>query len=223
MHPSFRVAHKPLISFIGKRKWPPGDFYRLVPVSLFLFNIFFAGPQPQLPHPAAPAEFKEAFPNFLEKYKNFSLSSTNSSNGKSSGKPIFNEFWEAPEYLWQPKIRNLEESEIDAVLVSIMALIPGLIITVHHTERRCVLAVRSKRWQGHNTTGQRGFRQQPSELLIQNVDGIQYNQSFSAYADRCSSSSLSSNFRHSPRVSSASSSLLDTIPISTSPALKSVA
>lgn len=26
MHPSFRVAHKPLISFIGKRKWPPGDF-----------------------------------------------------------------------------------------------------------------------------------------------------------------------------------------------------
>ncbi|SRR6266403_2652597 len=24
MHPSFRVAHRPLISFIGKRQWPPG-------------------------------------------------------------------------------------------------------------------------------------------------------------------------------------------------------
>ncbi|KAN0140175.1 hypothetical protein V8E53_002071 [Lactarius tabidus] len=97
MHPSFRVAHKPLISFIGKRKWP-------------------TGPQPRQPHPAAPAEFKAAFPDFLKKYESFSFSSTSSSNGKSSGKPIFNEFWEAPEYLWQPKIRNLDESEIDAVL-----------------------------------------------------------------------------------------------------------
>jgi len=59
---------------------------------------------------------KEAFPDFLEKSKNFSFPSTSSSNGKISGKPIFNEFWEAPEYLWQPKVRILEESEIDAVL-----------------------------------------------------------------------------------------------------------
>ena len=115
-----------------------------------MFNIYFAGPQPQKPHPAAPAEFKEAFPNFLEKYKNFSLSSTTSSNGKNLGKPIFNEFWEAPEYLWQPKIRNLEESEIDAVLVSLMALIPGPVITVHDTERWCVLAVRMAGLQHNN-------------------------------------------------------------------------
>jgi len=96
MHPSFRVAHKPLISFIGKRLWPPG-------------------PQPQRPHPAAPAQLKEAFSDFLEKYKNFSLPSTSSSNGQSSGRPTFNEFWEAPEYLWRPKVRKLEDSEIDAV------------------------------------------------------------------------------------------------------------
>src|SRR6266702_42623 len=32
MHPSFRVAHKPLISFIGKRQWPPGE----LPTHLFL-------------------------------------------------------------------------------------------------------------------------------------------------------------------------------------------
>jgi hypothetical protein len=189
--------------------------------------MHFKGPQPRQPHPAAPAEFKAAFPDFLKKYESFSFPSTSSSNGKSSGKPIFNEFWEAPEYLWQPKIRNLDESEIDAVLVSIMALIRGLVITVHRAERRCVLAVGSRRWWGDNTTtGQREFRQQRS-ILIETVgtfvDGIQYNQSFSAYADRCSSSSSSLSFRHSPRVSSASSSLLDTIPISTSPDLKSVA
>ncbi|KAF8264292.1 hypothetical protein EI94DRAFT_1593712 [Lactarius quietus] len=96
MHPSFRVAHKPLISFLGKRKWPPG-------------------PQPQRPHPAAPTQFKEAFSDFLEKYKSFSSSSTSPRNGKSSGKPMFNEFWEAPERLWRPKTSKLEDSEIDAV------------------------------------------------------------------------------------------------------------
>ncbi|KAH9041846.1 hypothetical protein EDB84DRAFT_1267091 [Lactarius hengduanensis] len=104
MHPSFRVAHKPLISFIGKRQWPPG-------------------PQPQRPHPAAPTQLKAAFSEFLEKYKSFSFPSTSSSNGKSSGKPIFTEFWEAPEHLWRPKVRQLEDSEIDAVLVSVMALV----------------------------------------------------------------------------------------------------
>ncbi|KAI9466563.1 hypothetical protein BJY52DRAFT_1111364 [Lactarius psammicola] len=104
MRPSFRVAHKPLISFIGKRQWPPG-------------------PQPQRPHPAAPTQFKEAFSHFLEKHKTFSFPSTSLSNGQSSGRPIFNEFWEAPEHLWRPKLRHLEDSEIDAVLVSIMALV----------------------------------------------------------------------------------------------------
>jgi small subunit ribosomal protein YMR-31 len=94
MHPSFRVARKPLISFIGKRRWPHGL-------------------QAQRPHPAAPTQLKEAFSDFLEKYKNFSFSSTGSSNGK---RQMFNEFWEAPEYVWQPKVRKLEDSEIDAVL-----------------------------------------------------------------------------------------------------------
>ncbi|KAI0250516.1 hypothetical protein BJV78DRAFT_552141 [Lactifluus subvellereus] len=99
MHPTSRVAHKPLISFIGKRQWP-------------------SGPQPQRPHPAAPAQLREAFSDFLEKYKSFS-SPSRSSDGHSQQNPQslrFNEFWEAPEYLWRPKTRQLEDSEIDAVL-----------------------------------------------------------------------------------------------------------
>ena len=116
MHPSFRVAHKPLISFIGKRQWLPGKF-PTPPGVCFVFKTV-TGPQPQRPHPAAPTQFKEAFSDFLEKYKNLSFPSTSSSNEQSSGRPIFNEFWDAPEYLWQPKVRKLEDLEIDAVLVS---------------------------------------------------------------------------------------------------------
>ena len=31
---------------------------------------------------------------------------------------MFSDFWEAPGRLWQPKVRQLEDVEIDAVLVS---------------------------------------------------------------------------------------------------------
>jgi small subunit ribosomal protein YMR-31 len=128
MHPSLRVAHKQLISFIGKRQWPPGKF-PTPPGVCFVFKTV-TGPQLQRPHPAAPTQFKEAFSDFLERYKNFSFPSTSSSNGKSSGRPIFNEFWDAPEYLWRPKVRKLEDSEIDAVLVSRNSSgIPFLVIT----------------------------------------------------------------------------------------------
>ncbi|KAI0269445.1 hypothetical protein BC834DRAFT_627639 [Gloeopeniophorella convolvens] len=96
MHPSIRVAHKPLISFLGKRKWP-------------------SGPQPQHPHPAAPAQFKEAFSDFLKKYQGTPATSGSSAR-TASGKPVLNEFWEAPEHLWRPRISHLEDSEIDAVL-----------------------------------------------------------------------------------------------------------
>jgi hypothetical protein len=89
--------------------------------SLFSCLASGTGPQPQRPHPAAPTQFKEAFSDFLAKHKNFSFSPTSSTNVSSSGKPIFTEFWEAPEYLWRTKIRQLEDSEIDAVLVSTMA------------------------------------------------------------------------------------------------------
>ena len=116
MHPSFRVSRKPLISFIGKRQWPPGKF--LTPSNVCFVLKIVTGPQPQRPHPAAPTQFKEAFSDFLERYKKFSFPSTSSSSGQNAGRAIFNEFWEAPEYVWRPKVRKLEDSEIDAVLVS---------------------------------------------------------------------------------------------------------
>jgi len=98
MRPSFGVAHKPLISFIGRRQWPPG-------------------PQPQRPHPAAPEQFKEAFAGFLEKYKGMlSLPPSNKSTPKNSRGLTFDEFWEAPNHLWRPKIRHVGDAEIDAVL-----------------------------------------------------------------------------------------------------------
>ncbi|KAI0302928.1 hypothetical protein BC826DRAFT_982358 [Russula brevipes] len=97
MRPSFRVAHRPLISFIGKRKWPQG-------------------PQPQHPHPAAPAQLKEAFSDFLQKYKSHLSPSLSKSIRQNPRGLMFNDFWEAPGHLWQPKSRHLEDAEIDAIL-----------------------------------------------------------------------------------------------------------
>jgi len=57
------------------------------------------------PHPSAPAELKTSFPDFLRKFE-------------SSGGKVYKEFWEAPEKLWRPRYRALEDAEINAVLVS---------------------------------------------------------------------------------------------------------
>ncbi|TFY83249.1 hypothetical protein EWM64_g760 [Hericium alpestre] len=100
MHPSLRLAqHKPLIHFIGKRKWP-------------------TTPEPQHAHPAAPAQLKERFSDFLRKFESSVKQSSagpaaNGSNG--SGNQVYEDFWEAPAWVWNPKIRHLEESEIDAI------------------------------------------------------------------------------------------------------------
>jgi len=100
MHSSLRVlnARKPLINFIGKRSWP-------------------SKPESQHPHPAAPTEQQKSFPDFLKKFEASSSSSSSSpSSGKKSGsKEIFGEFWEAPARFWRPRIRELEEWEIDAI------------------------------------------------------------------------------------------------------------
>ncbi|KAI0765526.1 hypothetical protein BC629DRAFT_915231 [Irpex lacteus] len=58
MHPSLRLAnaaathrvHKPLINFLGKRKWP-------------------STPEPQHPHPQAPADLQKSFSDFLSKLR----------------------------------------------------------------------------------------------------------------------------------------------------------
>ncbi|KAI0693489.1 hypothetical protein BC835DRAFT_1072493 [Cytidiella melzeri] len=83
MHPSLRLAnatphrvHKPLIHFIGKRQWP-------------------SAPQPQHPHPQAPADLQKSFSEFL-----------------TGGAQVFTDFWQAPQRFWK---RELSEAEIEVI------------------------------------------------------------------------------------------------------------
>jgi len=99
MHPSLRVlnARKPLINFIGKRSWP-------------------SKVGRQNPHPAAPSEFQKSFSDFVKKFEASSLSSSPGTRGKKGGsKEAFGEFWEAPARFWKPRLRELEDGEIDAI------------------------------------------------------------------------------------------------------------
>ncbi|KAL0577884.1 hypothetical protein V5O48_004120 [Marasmius crinis-equi] len=100
MHPTLRVlsgrAHTPLIRFLGKRHTPSGSETPHV-------------------HPAAPAELRNRnFSDFATSSPSPSQSKSSSSSS-SSGKKIFTEFWEAPERIWRPKIRQLEDWEIDVI------------------------------------------------------------------------------------------------------------
>ncbi|KAJ7126555.1 hypothetical protein C8R43DRAFT_1134880 [Mycena crocata] len=90
MHATLRVlaarVHQPLIKFPGKRSWP-------------------SSPATPHAHPAAPPEFRKRFSELA--------AAAPSTSGKTN---VVSEFWEAPERFWRPRGRELEESEIDAVL-----------------------------------------------------------------------------------------------------------
>ncbi|PFH50551.1 hypothetical protein AMATHDRAFT_144773 [Amanita thiersii Skay4041] len=101
MHPSLRLcstrAHQPLIRFLGKRSWP-------------------AISEAPHPHPAAPAELKQRFAQFVNRLD--AAQSLQSSKHGSGGSPsVFKDFWEAPHRLWQPKVHIIEDNEIEAVMV----------------------------------------------------------------------------------------------------------
>ncbi|KAF9485365.1 hypothetical protein BDN70DRAFT_927613 [Pholiota conissans] len=100
MHPSLRRCsarvHAPLIKFLGKRTYP-------------------TTPEARHPHPAAPAEFKERFSQFLAKM-NSSGSESSSQKASDSGAAVFSNFWEAPPRFWKPRVRELEDAEMDAVM-----------------------------------------------------------------------------------------------------------
>ncbi|KAJ7767477.1 hypothetical protein DFH07DRAFT_881054 [Mycena maculata] len=93
MHPTLRVlgarVHQPLIKFPGKRSWP-------------------STPATPHAHPAAPPEFQKRFSDVA--------AASPSGAGKGETGSVISEFWEAPERFWRPRVRELEESEIDAVL-----------------------------------------------------------------------------------------------------------
>ncbi|KDR83343.1 hypothetical protein GALMADRAFT_54485 [Galerina marginata CBS 339.88] len=93
MHPSLRCcsarAHTPLIKFLGKRSYP---------------NT----PEARHPHPAAPSELKQHFSEFLAKMK--------SSESETDATAVYSQFWEAPPRFWKPKVRQLEEDEMNAIM-----------------------------------------------------------------------------------------------------------
>ncbi|THU82887.1 hypothetical protein K435DRAFT_439500 [Dendrothele bispora CBS 962.96] len=97
MHPTVRVlsarVHNPLIRFLGKRSWP-------------------STPETPHSHPFVPAELRERnFADFAKEIK------SSGSSKQSGSKNVFNEFWEAPQHLWNPRIHELEEAEIEAIMV----------------------------------------------------------------------------------------------------------
>ncbi|KAF5363684.1 hypothetical protein D9756_000917 [Leucocoprinus leucothites] len=100
MFPSLRScvarSHQPLIRFIGRRQWPSTT-------------------EAPHPHPAASAEFREHFADFLK--KQLGRSSSSASRQEDAGDATaFNYFWEAPSKFWNPRVRELEESEMEAIM-----------------------------------------------------------------------------------------------------------
>jgi len=92
MRPSIRFfsarAHQPLIRFLGKRAYP-------------------IAPDVPHAHPAAPLVLKQEFVNKISS-KPQGLTQLNTSH--------FHDIWEAPSRFWKPKVRQLEDAEVDAVM-----------------------------------------------------------------------------------------------------------
>ncbi|KAJ7245169.1 hypothetical protein B0H12DRAFT_1187754 [Mycena haematopus] len=88
MRATLRALHQPLIKFVGKRSWPSTH------------------PTPHA-HPAAPPEFQKRFSD---------VAARPSAEGNGKTGSAISEFWLAPERFWRPRGRELEESEIEAVL-----------------------------------------------------------------------------------------------------------
>ncbi|ODN99335.1 hypothetical protein I350_07506 [Cryptococcus amylolentus CBS 6273] len=124
MRPSqlLRASHyKPMIKFLGASR-----------------KSIQHPPHKPAPHPCAPSEIKDSFPTFLSKLQSSSSSPSSPSSSSSSsssspqsstptpfkdtgfkpsGKPNdFENFWEAPGYLWRTK--EVSEKEMEAVEVS---------------------------------------------------------------------------------------------------------
>jgi hypothetical protein len=114
-----------------------------------------------------------------------------------------------PTRFWRYQARNLDEAEMDVITVRTFRFLVSALILTSPAERRRPGLILSRPIMpipvvAHNTL--------PSAA-----------QSFSAYASRCCSTSSTLMTLHLPRTFGSSASALDTIPISTSPALYSVA
>jgi hypothetical protein len=90
-------------------------------------------PGAQNAHPAAPAELKQSFAEFLKRSRNSqtqtastapAVQNSNSRDANEENGLVYQEFWEAPARYWKPRVHELSEDEIDAVLVRILSLLP---------------------------------------------------------------------------------------------------
>ena len=95
-------------------------------------------PESQHPHPAAPSELQQAFSDFVKKFESSSSSVSQSNGAKGGTKEAFGEFWEAPARFWRPRIRELEDGEIDAISVChLFCSLKWVLMHYGGTERWC--------------------------------------------------------------------------------------
>lgn len=87
----------------------------------------FIEPEPPHAHPAGPPDYKAHFDEFLRRFQSYKsgtveIARKSSGAGKQQSSNeetgAYQEFWQAPARLWQPRVRRLSEEEIDCVLVS---------------------------------------------------------------------------------------------------------
>lgn len=89
-------------------------------------------------HPAAPAELKAQFSDFVKKFE-ASTSSPTTNPVQSRDKGAFPEFWEAPERFWRPRTRTIEDFEIDAIQVSLGHCSRSNFVLTGSIERRSII------------------------------------------------------------------------------------
>ncbi|WWC61451.1 uncharacterized protein I303_104035 [Kwoniella dejecticola CBS 10117] len=138
MRPSqlLRATHyKPSIHFLGQRKnirhapHAPAAHPCAPPEIVDSFQSFLAklqstsdgpenpssNPKAQTPDESSKGIVKDQESKNTQTSSSSSSSSSKTSGGSSSGKPVdFENFWEAPSYLWTPK--EVTERELDAVM-----------------------------------------------------------------------------------------------------------
>jgi len=89
-----------LIRFIGKRIYP-------------------SSPDVPHAHAAAPLELQQQFLNKMNSSNPQGIQTKASAKYTSSSVNIshYHDFWEAPSRFWKPRVRRLEDQEMDAIMV----------------------------------------------------------------------------------------------------------
>lgn len=82
----------------------------------FQFLFCTAGPNVPNTHPAAPLELKQKSSEFVNEI-NSSKPQDSQTKGSTESISIYHDFWDAPLRFWKPKVRQLDDEEMDAIMV----------------------------------------------------------------------------------------------------------